>query len=43
MKFLSRIVKIESTGHAAEYALIAGAISLALLAVMPILAASLLR
>lgn len=43
MKFLSRFVKIESNGPAAEYALIAGALSLALLAVTPILASSLTR
>lgn len=41
MKYLSRFVKIENRGLCMEYALIAGAMGLALLAVTPILATSL--
>jgi hypothetical protein len=40
LKFLSRIVTIEARGPAREYALIAGAMGLALLALMPVLASS---
>ncbi len=40
MKFLSRFVKIESSPVTTEYGLIASAMALALLAVMPILASS---
>ncbi len=40
LKFLSRYVKIENSPVSAEYTLIAGAMLLALLAVIPILASS---
>jgi len=40
VKFLSRFVKIESSPVTMEYGLIASAMALALLAVMPILASS---
>lgn len=40
MKFLSRFVKFESSPVTTEYGLIASAMALALLAVMPILASS---
>lgn len=42
MKFLSRYVKIESSPATIEYGLIAGAMGLALLAIVPIVASSLL-
>ena len=41
VKFLSRFVKIEDRAPLLEYGLIAGAMSLALLAIAPILAQSL--
>ena len=40
VKFLSRFVKIENSPVTTEYALIASAMALALLAVMPTLASS---
>lgn len=40
MKFLARYVKFESSPVTTEYGLIASALALALLAVMPILASS---
>jgi Flp pilus assembly pilin Flp len=42
VKFLSRYVKIESSPATIEYGLIAGAMGLALLAIVPIVASSLL-
>jgi Flp pilus assembly pilin Flp len=41
VKFLSRFVKIETRSFTIEYGIIAGGMGLALLAVAPILAASL--
>jgi Flp pilus assembly pilin Flp len=40
VKFLSRFVQIESSPATVEYGLIAGAMALALAAIMPILASS---